>query len=126
MLHPKILSASLLLCLPFSLAAEGAWAQGLEPVERLARATETPSGGIALAREQTANGALLAALATLERVILTNPENAEARLLHAGLLCQLDDRAGSLVEFDALRGYTFAPSLWEEATAPCQVDKASN
>lgn len=125
-MHPKILRASLILCLPFSIAAGHACAQGLGPVDQLARATETPSGGIALARKQTADGALVVALATLERVILNNPEHEEARLLHAGLLCRLDDRSGSLVEFDALRGHTFAPSLWEEATAPCNASKGGN
>lgn len=125
-MRPKILQARLLFYLPLSIVGGSAWAQPSATLEQLVRATETPSGGIALAREQTADGALLAALATLERVILTNPENAEARLLHAGLLCRLDDRSGSLVEFDALRGRSFAPALWAEATTQCNSNKAGN
>ena len=88
-------------------------------LDALARATVQPGTGIALAREQIGSGDLLDALATLERVILNHPGNEEARLLHAGVMCRIDDRRGALVELDILRNRDFSESLWNEATAPC-------
>ena len=94
-------------------------AQSMGQLDSLLRQTATSASGIALARQQTSSGALTDALATLERVILSFPRNDEARLLHASLLCRLDDRRGSLVEFDNLRGHAIPDALWQEATQPC-------
>jgi Tfp pilus assembly protein PilF len=99
-------------------------AQTAGALDTLSRPTVEPSTGLALARRQIAAGDLTQALATVERVILARPNDEEARLLHAGLLCRIDDRAGSVVEFDRLRGRDFAPELWREATAPCQAPRA--
>lgn len=117
-------SVRLALCLPAMLLCPATNAQTVADLDRLSRAAEQPATGLTLARSQISDGALLDALSTLERVILNTPANDEARLLHAGLLCRLDDREGSLVEFDALRGRNFPPALWSEATAPCSVRKA--
>jgi Tfp pilus assembly protein PilF len=100
-------------------AAAPARAETPEQLDGLSRATDVPSVGIALARRQINQGDLLGAMATLERVMLNAPDNETARLFHAGLLCRLDDREGSLVEFDDLRGRDYPDALWEEAAAAC-------
>ncbi|MET0371119.1 MAG: hypothetical protein ABW039_07050 [Sphingobium sp.] len=89
-------------------------------LDTLSRSAQQPGTGLTLARRQIRDGDLLGAMATLERVALNNPENREARLLHAGLLCRLDDRQGSLIEFDSLRGSEFSDALWAEATGACE------
>lgn len=88
-------------------------------LDALSRATQQASAGLALARRQIRDGDVLGALATLERAALNDPGNREVRLLHAGLLCRLDDPQGSLIEFDDLRGSDFSDALWTEATAAC-------
>jgi hypothetical protein len=98
-----------------------ALAQTANALDRLSRPTIEPAAGLALVRRQIVAGDLTQALATIERVILARPNDQEARLLHAGLLCRLDDPAGSVVEFDRLRGRDFPPELWRETTAPCQA-----
>lgn len=100
-----------------------AWAETPVQLEALSRATDSSASGLALARRQIANGELLDALATLERLIVNDPGNYQARLLHAGLLCRVDDPQGSLIEFDALRGHDFPPAQWAEAMAPCDAAK---
>ena len=94
---------------------------GATPAEldALARATEQPADGIALARRQLRAGDMLESLATIERVILNHPRNDEARLLHAALLCRLDDRLGATVELDTLRGRPLAPGLRAELDEAC-------
>lgn len=90
-------------------------------LEALSRETGSPQSGLALARRQAAGGDLLGAVATLERVLITHPEAEEALLLHASLLCRLDDREGALIELDELRGRPFPDKLWTDATAPCSA-----
>ena len=87
---------------------------------RAARPNASPAGMVQ-ARRQIAAGELTQALATLEQAILARPLDGEPRLLHASVLCRLDDVSGSQVEFDRLRGWDFPPELWQEATAPCQA-----
>lgn len=89
-------------------------------LDALSRSAQQPGTGLALARRQIREGDLLGAMATLERIAVNNPDNREARLLHAGLLCRLDDRQGSLIEFDSLRGSAFSDALWAEATDACE------
>lgn len=88
-------------------------------LDALARATATPTAGIALARRQVAAGDMLDALATLERVILNNPQSNEARLLHAAVMCRLADRQGAMVELDQVRGRQIADAAWAEANEAC-------
>ena len=113
------------LCIPLLLVSVSASAQTISDLEDVSRAAEQPASGMALARKQAANGALLDALSTLERVILNNPSANEAWLYHASLLCQLDDRQGAMIEFEALRGHDISPSAMSEATAPCNAKRGA-
>ena len=117
-------SARLGLCLSLMLIGAAAPAQTVSDLEVLSRAGDQPANGMALARKQAAGGALLDALSTLERVILNAPGSDDARLFHASLLCQLDDRQGAMVEFEALHGHTISAGAWSEATAPCNAKRA--
>ena len=76
---------------------------------------------MALARSQIDSGDLLGAFATLERMLINHPDAQEVLLLHASLLCRLDDRSGSVIEFDLLRGRGIPDAVWNEATAPCNT-----
>jgi hypothetical protein len=104
-----------------SLAGAPAQAEPIAELEALSRGTATPAAGIALARKQMNGSDLLGALATLERVLISHPEAEEALLLHASLLCRLDDREGAVIELDELRGRPFPDRLWNDATAPCSA-----
>lgn len=110
---------ALLLALALSTIAAPVCAAPDSGLDRLVDATGSSAGGMALARREIGSGALLEALATLERLILIDPGDDRARLLHAGVLCMVDDRQGSLIEFDQLRGHPFSKAEWAEATAPC-------
>jgi hypothetical protein len=90
-------------------------------LDSLSRASADVKPGLALTRKQIGSGDLLGAMATLERVLINHPEADEALLLHASLLCRLDDREGALIEFDELRGHDFPDQTWAEATAPCEA-----
>ncbi|MDE8651346.1 hypothetical protein [Novosphingobium album (ex Liu et al. 2023)] len=89
-------------------------------LDALSRAGESETAGLALARRQADAGDLLDALATLERVILNQPEHSyAARLYHAALLCRVDDRRGALIELDGLRGHDIDPGLRDEVQDAC-------
>lgn len=105
---------------PFAMMAAPALAETPEQLDALSRATDSEASGMALARSQVREGALLDAMATLERVLMNFPENDEARALHAGLFCRIDDRKGALVEFDNLRGREVPDAVNEEAREPCR------
>lgn len=96
-------------------------AQAEDPaaLELLSHATESVDKGLALARDQSERGELLGAMATLERVMINHPDADQAQLLHASLLCRLDDRIGGSVEFAALRRSDFKDRAWKDAMAPC-------
>lgn len=91
--------------------------------QQLRETAKVPTG-LGLVRRQLADGDLTGALASVERVIILDPLNAEARLLHASLLCRLDDRPGSQTEFDPMRGHDLPDKLWQEETAPCEEPQA--
>jgi hypothetical protein len=99
--------------------AQFAAAQNLEELDRLALASAKPKTGLALAGSQAASGALLDALATLERVLMVDPKNKPARLLHASILCRIDDRDGAGAEFAKLKSGDFKKAEWAAARAPC-------
>ena len=111
--------ARIILGASLALAASTVGAQSAAELDALARATAQPTSGITLARKQIAAGDLLEALATLERVIINHPQSNEARLLHAGVMCRIDDRRGAMVELDGLRGREIPDSLWDEANLAC-------
>jgi hypothetical protein len=113
------LLAALALAAVSQCASPPARAETPAQLDALSRATQDAGAGLALARRQIRDGDLLGAMATLERAALNDPGNREVRLLHAGLLCRLDDPRGSLIEFDDLRGSDFPDALWSEATAAC-------
>ena len=103
--------------------APPAWADTVSELDALSRATAGLAPGIALARRQVREGDLTGALASLERVMLNYPQDNEARLLHASLLCRLDDRSGAMIEFEDLQGRDVPDAQWDEATAPCDTDQ---
>ncbi|MFT4026696.1 MAG: hypothetical protein QM676_07840 [Novosphingobium sp.] len=112
-------------CLPLvavmlALGAPAVPAQTVDRLEPQYRATEKVPTGLGLVRRQLRDGDLTGALATVERVIILDPLNAEARLLHASLLCRLDDRPGSQTEFDPMRGHDIPQDLWREETGHCR------
>ena len=94
---------------------------GASDLDALSRATDDAKQGLALVREQTSLGDLTGAMATLERLMINHPEADEAQLLHASLLCRLDDRSGASSEFAALRKRDFRGQAWKDANAPCAV-----
>ena len=98
-------------------------ASDLDP---LSRATDDAKTGLSLVREQTAGGDLTGAMATAERLLINHPDSDEAQLLHASLLCRLDDRSGASSEFAALRKRDFRGQAWKDANAPCQAVSAAS
>jgi hypothetical protein len=94
-------------------------ADELSDLDLLSRATDDSRSGLAMARDQIGNGDLSGALATLERLQINHPETDEAQLLHASLLCRLDDRSGAASEFAELRKREFSDRAWKDANAPC-------
>jgi hypothetical protein len=100
-------------------------AQSLEALDQLVLASAKPADGLALARSQAGSGALLDALATLERVLLTDPGSKPASLLHASILCRIDDRDGAAAEFARLKAKDFKKPEWAAARAPCDAPAAS-
>lgn len=91
----------------------------LAELDTLSRASDQVASGIALARRQIAAGELLGALATLERVLTYHPESDEALLLHASVVCRVDDGAGARIEFENISQDRVTQAGWSEAIAPC-------
>jgi Flp pilus assembly protein TadD len=106
-------------CAALMLIAVPARAETPTQLDALARASASPTEGVALARRQIAAGDLLEALGTLERVLINAPTSNEARLLHAGVMCRLDDRRGAMVELAQLRNRQIPAALWTEANEAC-------
>ena len=104
---------------------QSALAQSLEELDRLVLSSAKPADGIALARSQAATGAFLDALATLERVLAVAPKDKQVRLLHASLLCRIDDRDGAAAEFAQLRAKDYEKPDWSAAQVPCNAAPAS-
>ncbi len=103
----------------FAVSAPAA-AQSLDELDRLVQGSAKPADGLALARSQSAGGAWLDALATLERVLAVDPKHKQARLLHASLLCRIDDADGATLEFGRLKKSSYKKAEWAEAIAPCK------
>lgn len=117
---PTIVLRTAVLPVAAFLAAPAALADTPAQLDQQLRATGKVPTGLGLVRRQLADGDLTGALASVERVIILDPLNAEARLLHASLLCRLDDRPGSQTEFDPMRGHDLPETMWREETAHCE------
>jgi len=52
-------------------------------------------------------------------VLLNDADAEEARLMHAGLLCRLDDPAGARAALGELAGRPILDTGWTEITAAC-------
>lgn len=115
------ISAAFAFVTTFAIMSQSATAQSLEALDQLVLASAKSEGGLALARSQAVSGALLDALATLERTLLTDPANKPARLLHASILCRIDDRDGAAVEFARLKSKDFKKPDWAAAREPCSA-----
>jgi Flp pilus assembly protein TadD len=88
-------------------------------LDALVDASAKPKDGLVLAQNQIAVGDLLVALATLERVLAKEPKNKPAKLLHASVLCRVDDPDGAALEFSKLKAGDFKKPEWAAAIAPC-------
>ena len=99
-------------------------ADEISDLDQLSRATDDAKAGLALAREQIGSGDLSGAMATVERLMINHPDTNEAELLHASLLCRLDDRVGASSEFASLRKRNLLDQAWQDANAPCAVAPA--
>lgn len=101
-------------------AAVPAHAQGAEAeLDRAIDQSREPRAAMALARRLIGEEDLVGAAATLERVLIGNPYDDAALLLHASLLCRLDDKAGARAELASLSGVAADGSGWAEVTAAC-------
>ena len=75
--------------------------------------------GMVLARQQIGQNDLLGAAATLERVLIQNPDSIGPRLLYVSLLCRLDDRQGASVELNLMPNRSVPDANWAEVTTAC-------
>jgi uncharacterized protein HemY len=94
-------------------------AETFEELDALSDVAVNEAAGIAAAQEQAGRGEYLEALATLERVLAVHPKSAEARLIHATYLCQIDDQRGGLVELGRLKKKQVGEQRLAEARAMC-------
>ncbi len=69
------------------------------------------------AQDQIAKGELLSAAATLERILMVNPNLADVRLLYAVVLYRLDSLNEAEKELSALKAVTLPPAIREQVTA---------
>lgn len=88
-------------------------------IDRLIDASKGTDSAMALARRQIAEGDLIAAAATLERLLVDHPEVDDALLLHASLLCRLDDVPGARSELSAVKAGRGSEQAWGEVRAAC-------
>lgn len=84
----------------------------------LVDASRDPQAGIRLARDQYGAGDLTGAEATLERVLLDHPEHDDALILHASLLCRMDDKEGARIELAELK-FGISEQAWDDVTDAC-------
>jgi thioredoxin-like negative regulator of GroEL len=95
-------------------------AQTVEDLDRIVDASAKPAEGYAMAQSQVSSGALLEAIATLDRVLATEPKHKPAKLLRASLLCRVDDRSGAAVAFTRLKEKDYKKAEWAAALEPCK------
>lgn len=88
-------------------------------IDQVIQASQGVGPGLAYARRQIAEDDLIGAAATLERLLVDHPEADDALLLHASLLCRLDDVPGARMEIDQLKGVRGSDAAWAEVRAAC-------
>lgn len=88
-------------------------------LDRLSDASAAVGPGTALARQQMQAGDLTGAVATLERVLTNHPEAYDVLLLHASLLCRLDDGDGARVEINEVANRPTSRQAWAEVNSAC-------
>lgn len=102
-------------------ASAPALAATIEELEALSDASADEQTGIQLAQQQAGQGAWLDALATIERVLLTNPKSDGARLLQVFYMCKIDDKMGAAVAYKELRHKRYEESLLSDLRAQCGI-----
>ncbi len=95
------------------------FAQSDADFDALVAETQDPAAAIAAARQQTEAGDMTGAAATLDRVLLNNPNAIDARLLYAATLCRLGDAQGARIEIGKLDRQEVGAALFDEANAAC-------
>lgn len=95
-------------------------AQTVEALDRIVDASAKPGDGLAMAQSQVSSGALLEAIATLDRVLASDPKHKSAKLLRASLLCRVDDRSGAAVAFTRIKEKDYKKADWAAALEPCK------
>lgn len=113
---PVLLASSAALVIP---APDTARAETLEELDAMAEITQDEAAGIQFAQGQADRGEFLEAIGTLERVLANHPKSQAARLLHAVLLCRIDDQTGGAVELAKLKQKDFPDETWTQAKAIC-------
>lgn len=121
----RVVSAALAFMAVSTVLPQPAVAQSLEALDQLVLVSAKTADALALARSQAGSGALLDALATLERILLFDPANKPAQLLHASILCRIDDQEGAAAEFGRLKSKDFKKPEWAAARAACAAPAAS-
>ncbi|QKG71763.1 hypothetical protein [Erythrobacter mangrovi] len=96
-------------------------AESLDELDAISDRSVNEEAALDDARALAETGALLEAIATLERMLAENPKSREGRLLHALYLCKVDDRRGGLVEIDKLKSKEFGKKLLKEARGLCEA-----
>lgn len=104
------LAAALVLSASFS-ALAAAQAQDTITFEDVFNNPDDKQLNIDYARQEAAAGNLLASAATLERVLLADPNWDEARLFYAAVLYRLADFSGAEREVRILEGRPLSPAL---------------
>ena len=99
--------------------ASPALAQSDAEIAALIGDSQTPAEAIAAARQQTVDGDLTGAAATLERALLADPNANDARLAYAATLCRLGDPQGARIEIGKLDRQDFGSAMFDEANQAC-------
>jgi Tfp pilus assembly protein PilF len=98
-------------------------AETFEELDQLSDASAEEETGIQLAQEQAERGELLEALATLERVLASEPKAHDARLLQAYYLCKVDDIRGGKVALSKLKKKRYEDEDLNVVYAQCGVEQ---
>ena len=117
--HTTLLALTISCSLAFAATPASAQVDPTAPLDALVDQSIDTASGTALAQRQTAAGDLVEAAATLERVLLNDADADEARAMHVGLLCRLDDPDGARTELAKLAGRPVLAARWRDITAAC-------